>query len=54
MTTGELSLDATVESQMKKLRQQKMRQDKALGKAAGAEPKDETLEDSVDHEVDPE
>ena len=54
LTTGELSLDATVESQMKKLRQQKIRQDKALGKTASAEPKDETLEDSVDHEVDPE
>ena len=34
MKTGEFSLEPTTESQMKKLRQQKLRQDRALGKAA--------------------
>ena len=41
MTTGEISLEPTLESQLKKMKQQKARMEKALGKS---EPDDITGE----------
>ena len=45
MTTGILNLQPTVESQMKKLSQQKMRRTKAEAKASKVE--DDEIEDDV-------
>ena len=43
LQTGKLSLEATVQSQLKKLRQQKMRMEKTLQKASDKVEKEEIL-----------
>ena len=52
MTTGMLSLEPTVESQMKKLQNQKRRREKTLGKASAVqEDEDHLLGDEIQEDA---